>query len=145
MLHKPFLLFFLTLSILIGFLQTLAIKYSLYFELAWLDIFMHILGGIWISSIFFTAYIFMKKGVMISPVFLLVASAISVLSVSFFWEILELLFKNTSLYDPLYWTDTLLDFLSAFLGGIIGSGILVWHYKIYPVRNSHSMNKGSIL
>lgn len=129
MLHKPLLLFFLALSVLIGFLQTLAIKYSLYFELPWLDIIMHILGGIWISLIFFS-FSFFKKGTMPSPLFLLTVSVGSVLSVSFFWEIIELLFKNTSLSDPLYLLDTLSDFISAVLGSLLGYSILVWHYEI---------------
>ncbi len=130
MLHKPFLLFFLILSLLIGFLQTLAIKYSLYFELPWLDIVMHILGGVWISSIFFTFSLFKRNGVMVSRLFFLIASIASVLLVSFLWEILELFFKNTSLSDPLYLFDTLYDFGSAFLGAILGWSVLVWFYEI---------------
>ena len=128
--HKIFLLLFLALSILIGFLQTLAIKYSLYFELPWLDVFMHILGGVWISSIFFAFYLFKRKGVMVSRASFLIVSLVSVLFVSFLWEILELLFKNTSLSDPLYLIDSLSDFVSAFSGAILGWGILVWRYKI---------------
>ncbi len=130
MLHKPLLLFFLVLSILIGFLQTLAIKYSLYFELPWLDVFMHVLGGIWIALIFFSFSLFKRNGVMFSRLFFLITAATSVLFVSFLWEILELSLKNTSISDPLYLMDTTIDFMSAFFGAILGWGILVWHYKI---------------
>lgn len=99
------------------FIHMLAFNLSLYWTYRWVDIPMHILGGIMAG--FFTLvslqYFRLKET--------LLYTLIGVLAVGIGWELLELFYK-VDILNFRYWTDTAKDLIDDTIGGLIS--IYIW-------------------
>jgi len=101
--------FILLLVSIISALHYFALDNVWYFLYPWLDIFMHFLGGLFISL--FVLYLSKSK-----RVFLI--SIVSVLLVSVVWELFE---HSLGVVRDDYVLDTIVDFLMGLLGALIGA------------------------
>ena len=118
MLKKKFLF---AIAILIWFLlfcDLIAFHYFLYWRFWWLDIFMHFLGGLWVSLFgYYIIYFsdFRKKfEKIIDKYSLLVISFVVILGVGFLWEVFELVLMVS--LEPGYVFDTILDLIMDIAG-----------------------------
>ncbi len=86
----------------------------LYYEIWWLDIPMHILGGAGVASLAIALINFKNKKVTFWKIF------VAVLVVALAWEIYEYICDLTNLgYWNGNWIDTVADLLNGLIGGII--------------------------
>lgn len=99
------------------FLHWLAHTFYLYWTFKWVDIPMHVLGGI-MAGLF--TYVFLRAFRLSESVRNLL---IGVLIVGLGWEVLELLYK-VDIVDLGYWIDTAKDLVNDTMGGLIS--ILIW-------------------
>lgn len=126
--RKTFILFFLLLSAGIGILQIVAVRFSLYYALPWLDVLMHVLGGAWIASIAFVlASLLIKEEGFLRGYLLL--SFLSALFIAISWERLELYFDLNQIPGSLYWPDTLADVGLGIVGSLFAALLIVHHFE----------------
>jgi hypothetical protein len=95
---------------------------GLYWTVAWYDVMMHFLGGLWVA-LFGLWAIHTEYGSRIAKPASIVKIILFVLVVGILWEIHELYFAFTSLDDPKYAFDTSKDILLDLLGGCLGGFI----------------------
>lgn len=116
---RKILLSLLFLAILFGISRFIFEPTYLYYELTWLDIPMHILGGIGLA--FLMHAIFTYNGYKLSLLkFIIIYSVIALC-----WEIYEYE-RGVMVYDSIYkWLDSLKDYID----GIIGVYI-VYYFKV---------------
>jgi hypothetical protein len=120
MLKKKLLIISILTILFIAVFHYLSLKYNWYWTYRWLDIPVHILSGFWVSL---TVLLISLKIKHIDKIYeykkkALLVMLISVLIISIFWEMFELIFKVTSLNSINYWQDSLGDILNGFIGGI---------------------------
>jgi hypothetical protein len=118
--RRRFIAYFLALSILIGAVQVVAVRFSLYFELPWLDTVMHFLGGVWIASITLVILTFLRKGELPSSRAFLLATLSVIAGVAILWEILELVVGLNQIPRNEYWPDTIGDVVTGTIGACAG-------------------------
>lgn len=115
MLKLPTILF-LVMGSLLAVSHVLALKLSLYWQYLWLDIPMHMLGGLLASLGVFTIYDlyhkFPKRLLLPIPVLLFV------LVVALAWEVYELQIGIP--VESGYAVDTAIDLIVGMLGGVLG-------------------------
>lgn len=87
---------------------------NLYYELLWLDVPMHILGGIGVASLTNTILIYNKRNVSYFRIFI----AYAVIAIG--WEFYEYFFSPTFVHAAYSWLDTFSDFIN----GLIGASVL---------------------
>lgn len=111
--------FYLTLAYaaFVIFLNSIAHAFYLYWNYRWVDIPMHILGGI-MAGLFSLIFI---RAIRMPETF--VNALTGVLLVGLGWEVLELLYK-VDVVNFAYWTDTVHDLINDLLGGLIA--IYIW-------------------
>lgn len=102
------------LGILIAFLQLLATRYFLYFELWWFDIPMHFLGGLFIGSAFLWAWRFEPIVKRMTPLSMFMSAFLATLTIGIAWEIFE--YVTDSYAAANYTLDTALDLLMDIFG-----------------------------
>lgn len=105
------LLFFISLSVVFG-IHLLALYFELYWVYPWLDIPMHVFGGITIV-LGLAAFFPRMLHSFLTPLLV-------VLGVSLLWEVFEHLIGFSFIEEAYYVFDTGLDFLMGILGGLIG-------------------------
>ncbi len=114
----PIILPFLVLSVLIGAMYVTAIQFSLFYELPWFDVLLHLFGGMWVALAVFSFYRFGRgeQPPVGNTVYALLLAA--GLAVGIAWEFLEIYMKvifDTSQYISDTATDITLDVLGAFI------------------------------
>jgi hypothetical protein len=87
---------------------------NLYFELPWLDIPMHIIGGFAVSLLLITGLPIIKK----QPT--LIKVILGTLVVMILWEVYEFYLDVNDMRTWIGWQDTLSDVFNGFLGMFIG-------------------------
>ena len=92
----------------------------LYYEIWWLDIPMHILGGAGVASLAIAVLNYKNVKINYKKIF------ISILVVAIFWELYE---YTCDFYSVGYWKGNILDTLSDIANGIIGASISYLIYK----------------
>lgn len=110
--RAPLLL--LSLWLLLGALNLIAIELSWYWTLPWFDLFIHALGGF---LLFGTAlWLYGRKGVMPAPttIFFLI------FLVALLWEAFEWGSGVTSLEAPGFFFDTVTDIVAVAAGAVLG-------------------------
>lgn len=114
MLQLTTIVFLIAFSVL-AVIHVIAIKLYLYWQILWLDIPMHFLGGIVVALGLYTLrdlQIFPNKFLKLLPVMLLV------LCVAIAWEVYELMTGITTLAD--LYGDTIADIIMGLSGGLVG-------------------------
>ena len=121
MLQKRLLAISLITILFILVFHYLALSYSWYWTFRWLDIPVHIIGGFWVSltALWISLKIRHIDGIYGYKRKALLVMLASVLIVAIFWEIFELIIKETSLYNTGYWRDSLSDVFNSFVGGMM--------------------------
>ena len=109
------------LIILIALLHYLALDRAYYWTIAWYDIMMHFLGGLWVALAVLWVARTERIAFLVSCRWKSILAA--VLVVGILWEVYELLFGLTFVSDPEYWGDTTLDLVMDLIGGAIGIGV----------------------
>lgn len=111
--------FYVTLAFagLVIFLHKIAHELYLYWTYRWVDIPMHILGGV-MAGLF--TFLFLRAAKLPESVRYLI---LGVLVIGVCWEILELFYRVDEL-TPRYWIDTIKDLINDTIGGIIS--IYIW-------------------
>lgn len=112
------IVFFFAASFILAFTHIIALQFYLYWQFLWLDIPMHILGGICVAlgiSIlpFLRIYFFEKHQTL--AVYLL-----ATLVVGLIWEVFEYANGISLVQDEDFVLDTLLDLFFDLTGGTIG-------------------------
>lgn len=116
----------LVLSVVIAFLNYIALTFNLFWIFKWFDIPLHFLGGAFIS--FLTSYFILVLKKDLSYTRFLLINIVSVFVFGLLWEIFELLIGSTSINDLVYFSDTGMDFIADFLGAILSS-VLIYFKK----------------
>ena len=91
---------------------------NLYYELWWLDIPMHVLGGFGVAWFFIALTSFFHKKHSLKNIFILT------LLVMVSWEIFEYLMNLNDLRTWIGWQDTIADIINGFIGMFIS-------YKVF--------------
>ncbi|MEN9337784.1 MAG: hypothetical protein RIQ41_98 [Candidatus Parcubacteria bacterium] len=86
---------------------------NLYYELKWLDIPMHIMGGFGVASL--TSAILSYRGIRISFTKLLIAYTV----VALLWEVYEYVQDLSSYQDWNGWIDTVADYINGLVGTLV--------------------------
>ena len=122
---------FLTVFLVIGVFDLIAIKYSLYFFHEWIDIPVHFLAGFFVGALYF--YLIYsnprtrklirvprkQQNVFDTSVFWVFVTAMT-------WEIVEFLFGR-SYISPAYFPDTFLDIVATTFGGYV---LYLFYFKV---------------
>ncbi len=87
-----------------------AMKFHWYYSIAWFDMLMHFLGGLWLGF----AFLWLKGAGASYPKILL-----GVLAVGILWEVFELLIHQQFLQEPFDLPDTFSDLFFDLLGGSV--------------------------
>lgn len=124
---KPFSIYLLILIVVIAILNMLAVSFSWYWRIWWLDMPMHFLGGLWVGLT--SIWIFYNKDTAVncnenkrnySHIFFI--SIASVLLVGILWEIFEFgVNANVSFSIQNSLSDTLSDLFFDLLGAVFSS------------------------
>ena len=131
-------LFFLI--VLIALLHISAIELSLYRLLWWFDVLVHFLAGLWVGG--FSLWIYFRSGYIKKPVqtiaraFIVVASAIAVISIV--WEFYEI-----AIGIPIgenYVQDTTVDLIMGALGAFMG---FVYYVRVHLVSTTIDTHNGT--
>lgn len=113
-------LFFASALSLLVSIHLLANTFFLYWKYPWLDMPMHLLGGVTIAMGMALPYVSrLSIARRFSP---LATTLIAVCIFGIGWEVYEL-GTGTSVYKDGFWPDTILDIAMDFLGGLIGYGV----------------------
>ncbi len=109
------------------FVQLAALYWHLYFQFWWLDIPMHMLGGLWIAlfglSIYYRSSRF--EGREHSKGFILVFSVALTLSIGLFWEIYEFFVDHAVGDSGRELADTLADLVNDLIGALFGAFVFI--------------------
>jgi len=126
-------LLFIILFLLLGIaaVHVLGLIYTLYWQLWWYDILLHLAGGFWVGFLFFYIFgerlnVFSETQVMARPFVMLVLAIGFVLLVGVLWEFYEymhdiiLASRYTELARQPNLGDTLSDLVNDIIGGAGG-------------------------
>lgn len=104
----------------LALVNSLAITFSLYWRYLWLDIPMHVLGGVTVAlGVFFLSCVWNRvreRCLRLAPVL------VCVLFVGLAWEVYEYII-GIPLIETHYTTDLITDLVMDILGGAIGYGV----------------------
>ncbi|MFA6397383.1 MAG: hypothetical protein WDK96_00865 [Candidatus Paceibacterota bacterium] len=120
----------------IFFVNLLAMKFYWYFSIWWFDMFVHLLGGLFISLLIFWIYYYsglIKNKKNYNKKFIILLSALGVLVIGIFWEIFEFNISVFITHTP----QVILDIASDLFFGVCGSfvGSLYFFIRLYPQKN----------
>ncbi len=110
-------LFFTSAFLLLAFVHYLANTFSLYWKYPWLDMPMHLLGGVTIGLAVALPYVSRLRILQRFSPLLITLCGVLILGVG--WEVYELS-MGTSSYKHGFWADTALDLLLDFIGALLG-------------------------
>ncbi len=114
MLQIPTMLFLISFTLL-AVLHNLAIWLYLYWRLLWLDIPMHVLGGVVVALGVYT----LRDLRVLTPTWLSIFGVLAiVLIIALMWEVFEV-YAGVPL-DAYYYPDTAMDIMMGLTGGLIG-------------------------
>ncbi|OGZ07150.1 MAG: hypothetical protein A3D65_03670 [Candidatus Lloydbacteria bacterium RIFCSPHIGHO2_02_FULL_50_13] len=101
--------------------------WDLLFYIWWLDIPLHVLGGLWITLFVLSSYysFFHAVGKEHSPVFVFSFAVALTLSVGLFWEIYEFAVDHAVGDSGVGLADTLKDLVDDLIGAMIGALIFI--------------------
>ncbi|MFA5764269.1 MAG: hypothetical protein WCX27_00445 [Candidatus Paceibacterota bacterium] len=135
--RKLLLISFVTI-LLVAILHYYALKLSWYWAYRWSDIPIHILGGFWISLTALWASLeighidritgYKRKAMIVMLSCVILGGVV--------WEVFELVANITNVSFIGYWSDTLGDISSGFLGGLIAYSYFTKTKKGKPVECS---------
>ena len=115
---QPVVILFVAVALVFACVHWVAIGASLYWYYWWFDIMMHFWGGFLIAFGVFALTTFRR--ITLKPTFKIILLALVVLTLA--WELFE---WRVGLFDPeLHLNDALQDILFAFVGGMLGYGLL---------------------
>ncbi len=119
-------------AILIALCHYLALKFYLYWTYKWVDIPMHIMGGMIVSSMGLWAIYFspLKNLLLNNSKKTLLVSVIIIFIVGFLWEVFELQFGLIS-YSLVDRIDSIKDMFDDIIGALIAG----WYFLEKNVRN----------
>jgi hypothetical protein len=122
MLKKPLLIEAIILFLVVGILHLVATIYHLYWSIYEFDSVVHFFAGAALAAFFLWFYFF--SGYFNPPKrtltkFLLI-SILGAMSIAIFWEIYELIFRQTMVQKADYPYDTMMDILMSLLGVLVG-------------------------
>lgn len=126
--QKHFPLWIIPALVVFIFLVNLfATYFHLYFLIWWLDIPVHILGGLWVALLtlvlyYHSEYVSHKDH---SPLFALAIAICSALIVGLMWEIYEFVVDRALEINDMQLGDSLKDLCDDLLGGIIAGVIFI--------------------
>lgn len=114
--------------LLIALANGAILYWHLYFHIWWLDIPMHLIGGLWVSLFVLSWYYrtrhFDPK--VPYPFFVFALAIAATMSIGLFWELFEFSVDEIVVTFPTHSLfDTLLDLVMDFLGAVIGAGIFI--------------------
>ncbi len=109
------------LIVLIALLHYLALDRAYYWTIAWYDIMMHFLGGLWVALA--TIWILRTERLSFFKKCSWKSVLVAVLVIGVLWEVYEVVFGLTFISDPEYWGDTTLDLIMDLVGGALGIGV----------------------
>lgn len=89
----------------------------LYYELPWLDIPMHVLGGFGVASLAVALLLLRKKRITIMPVL------VSFFVIAVAWEVYEYSLDVQAFRPWIGWTDTTSDIINGLIGALVAYGI----------------------
>jgi hypothetical protein len=118
---KRYIFWFFLLSSAIGFMQVLAIKHNLFYEISWLDSVLHFFGGIWVTSGIFVILFFIKKNIVKQPMLFYVSLLFSTLVIGIVWELTELYYGLVYAEKLMYAVDTSSDIAFDLIGATMTS------------------------
>jgi len=120
MTRKSGLFALFALVLVIGILETIALRFHLYWTLGWFDIMMHFLGGVWVAfAALWCLLFFPYHGERVSNRLWLYGITLgATLVVGVLWEVFEYLFGIAILGDGAYAVDTTLDLTMDLLGAL---------------------------
>jgi hypothetical protein len=115
------------LGLFIFFFNLLATYWHLFFLIWWLDIPLHILGGMWVAlSAFVIYYRSHYAGHKNHSALFVVSFAIcTALSVGLLWELYEFVVDRAMATNDIQLADSLKDLFDDFLGGIVAAVIFL--------------------
>jgi hypothetical protein len=102
------------LGVFLFFFNLLAMKLHLYSGIWWLDIFMHLSGGVFLGFIYFLLFPFRKVNIKNTALVL-----IFVFFMGIFWEIFEIFFLNYIALNSFVFSDTLADLFFDLVGSLL--------------------------
>lgn len=120
--------FLVVLIFVIAVADATALRYHLFFMYRWLDIPMHLLGGLWVSLfILWYHFVFRHKFVRIRNRRGAVALALSgTFAVALGWELFEYAVNAYIVLDRYDMMDTLKDLLMGMIGASVGARIFIY-------------------
>lgn len=125
---RPFPVWILAVAILFIFaLQVVATYWHLYFYIWWLDIPVHVVGGVWIALTFLSSYYASSRMTEKehSSLFVVVFAVALTMTIGLFWEIYEFGVDHAVGDSGLGLTDTLKDLSDDLLGALIAAWIFI--------------------
>ncbi|MEI6528300.1 MAG: hypothetical protein WCO10_01350 [bacterium] len=126
-----------SILVLITFLTLhfLATYYHWYWSFRWLDIVVHVLGGLWLSLlVLWVLFIFNQINSLRDYKFKSFAIAILISAAAgFLWEVYEIKAGITSVYQPGYGLDTIGDIVSGIIGSFLAYLYFTKTKKCVPV------------
>jgi hypothetical protein len=129
MLNKREILYLsLGLAILIAVIHNKAMELHLFWTYPWLDLFLHFLGGLWLSItslwLFFFSGLFKLK---INKKNIFLVAFLSILIVGLSWEVFEIAI-GLSFGEPNFITDTISDIAMDFLGAFLAYKLFTYSF-----------------
>ena len=103
-----------------GILYWISNKLYLQWTIWWIDIILHLFGGLFVCFIFFGIYSLFFDLKLIHRTKLLFIALLSTFAIGTLWEVYELNSGITSLSSSIYYFDTSKDLLMDLVGGIVG-------------------------
>lgn len=116
------------LGLVIGLLHALAINLYLYWELWWLDMLMHFLGGFWVALLGFWIIAFFDRVEEFSKKQILIVSVVFTLVIGLLWELFEA-GAGLSFVGRDAWGDTILDIIFDIVGGLTAGYYIFKRYS----------------
>jgi hypothetical protein len=126
MTRRPSPLLIVGLLFFIGAVNAAALYWHLYFFLPWLDIPMHLLGGLWVGLFALYWYYHIKRGDKDrSALFVAVFSVAVTMTIGLLWELFEFNLDTIIGFSNHDLADTLADLSNDFLGSTLAAWIFL--------------------
>jgi len=121
MVQRKFFIISLITIFVIAILHYLAFKYFWYWKIGWFHLFMHFLGGFWLSITALWISIRFKHidTIIRCKIRAFVIMIVSVVVVGLSWELFEILSGFTSIKEGGYLNSLMNDLISNFIGGLV--------------------------
>ena len=118
------------IGLIIAFLHLVAINFFLYWDLAWFDLMMHFLGGVWVSLLGFWIMAFLTRTKEFSIKSIIYIAVFFTVGIGILWELFEA-GAGISFVGKDMWGDTFSDLALDIVGGLV-SGFYI--SKIFNER-----------